>query len=129
MFKEKENAGAGDSGAYEGDACEQHPANSKAKNKTQAAIRAELAWSDTATARGIVARGSTPVLNLCRQLVEAGHDPRLPLEAWRGGTLCLHVRSIGEAAGLQIGGNGVGFRCPEEVGTAPPMRLNNRGGT
>jgi hypothetical protein len=31
-------------------------------------------------------------------LIQAGHDPAEPAEAWRGETLCLHIRSIGEAA-------------------------------
>jgi hypothetical protein len=65
-------------------------------------IHAELAWSDHATAFGIVARGASPVLALCRKLVEAGYDPRTPLEAWRAGTLCLRVRSIGEGARLTV---------------------------
>ncbi|MFY9839327.1 MAG: hypothetical protein WAK55_23200 [Xanthobacteraceae bacterium] len=47
---------------------------------------------------------------MCRKLVEAGHDPATPLEAWRGKTLCLLVRSIGEAARLEVSGEGVGFR-------------------
>jgi len=89
-------------------------------------IRAELAWSDTATACGIVARSLTPVLSLCRQLVEAGHDPRLPLEAWRGGTLCLRVRSIGEAARLELNGHGNGFRRSNGGGTASPMRQTTK---
>ena len=35
-------------------------------------------------------------------LIQAGHDPATPAEAWRGETLCLHIRSIGEAAELSI---------------------------
>jgi hypothetical protein len=42
------------------------------------------------------------VLALCRALVEAGHDPATPLEAYRGSTLCLRVRSIGEGAKLTV---------------------------
>ena len=88
------------------------------------AIRAELAWSDHATALGIVVCSSSPVLTLCRMLLEAGHDPATPLEAWRGGTLCLRVRSIGEGARLRIRGNGVGFEITAEETRpgAPPMR-------
>jgi hypothetical protein len=71
---------------------------------TDGPIRAELAWSDTATALGIVARSSSPVLALCRKLLEAGHGPTTPLEAWRGGVLCLRVRSIGAAALLETDG-------------------------
>jgi hypothetical protein len=74
----------------------------------QEAIRAELAWSDHATALGLLAYGSSPVLTLCRMLLEAGYDSATPLEAWRGGTLCLRVRAIGAAAGFTVksAGNG-----------------------
>ena len=35
-------------------------------------IRAELTGADTCTARGITNRSSTPVLAMCRRLIEAG---------------------------------------------------------
>ena len=73
-------------------------------------IKAELIGDSTALACGHVVVSSSPLLGLCRKLVDAGHDPQTPLEAYRGDTLCLTVRSIGEAAGLEISGNGVGFR-------------------
>jgi hypothetical protein len=65
-------------------------------------IRAELIGSDTCTAVGLTIKSGTPVLALCRTLIEAGHDPGMPLEVYRGDTLCLRVRSIGEAAGLRM---------------------------
>jgi hypothetical protein len=65
-------------------------------------VRAELARDDTCTALGIIAHANAPVLALCRRLIEAGHDPARPLEAYRGATLCLRVRSIGEAACLTV---------------------------
>jgi hypothetical protein len=65
-------------------------------------IRAELTRSDTCTALGITAKSGSPVLALCRKLIEAGHDPSMPLEAYRGETLCLRVRSIGETARLRM---------------------------
>jgi hypothetical protein len=65
-------------------------------------IRAELHGSDTCTAEGITARGHAPVLALCRLLVDAGVNPRRPLHAYRGDTLCLKVRSIGEGARLTV---------------------------
>ena len=37
-------------------------------------------------------------------VVEAGHDPATPLEAYRGDTLCLRVNSIGRAARLEANG-------------------------
>jgi hypothetical protein len=94
---------------------------------TLQAIRAELAWSDTATALGVVARSASPVLDLCRLLVEAGCDPVTPLEAWRGGTLCLRVGTIGIAARLEINSKGTGFIAARDVRTAPPMRANGWG--
>ena len=65
-------------------------------------IKAELIGDSKALACGHVAVGSSPLLGLCRKLVDAGHDPRTPLEAYRGDTLCLQVRSIGEAARLRV---------------------------
>jgi len=73
---------------------------------------------------GIVGRGPSPVLKLCRLLVDAGHDPAAPLEAWRGGVLCLRVRSIGEAAGLRVASHGAGFERIPECTAAPPVDLN-----
>jgi hypothetical protein len=92
--------------------------------KARRLIRAELASDDRATACGIVARSSSPVLRLCRLLVEAGHHPGLPLEAWRNGVLCLRVRSIGEAAGLEINAHGTGFISSCARRAAPPIDLN-----
>jgi hypothetical protein len=88
------------------------------------AIRAEIINSGQCSAEGITARGSSPVLALCRKLVAAGYDPSAPLEAWRGSTLCLRVRSIGEAAGLEVNGRGTGFKRTGPVGTALPVRQN-----
>jgi hypothetical protein len=69
---------------------------------TQAPIRAKLDGSDRCEAVGISVRGYSPVLDLCRQLLDAGYDPASPLEAWRGKTLCLRVSAIGEAARLTV---------------------------
>jgi hypothetical protein len=48
------------------------------------AVRVELVGSNCATALGVEAHGPSPVLALCRALVEAGHDPTTPLHAYRG---------------------------------------------
>jgi hypothetical protein len=64
-------------------------------------LRAELI-GDTCTTTGLTARGSAPVLALCRQLIAAGFDSAISLEAWRGEILCLRVRSIGEGATLTV---------------------------
>ena len=66
------------------------------------AIHAELIGSDICSALGITARGFTPVLALCGLLVTAAHDPNAPLEAWRDTVLCLKIRTIGEAADLEV---------------------------
>src|SRR5262245_35422567 len=87
------------------------------------AIRAELAGSTQCeAAEGINADSLSPVLELCRLLLAAGHDPDRPLKAWRGDTLCLRIRSIGEAARLRVATHGVGFQCAPECTAAPPDR-------
>jgi hypothetical protein len=96
---------------------------------SQQAIRADLIGSDTAVALGLIINSSSPVLALCRALVEAGHDPAIPLEAYRGNVLCLRVRSIGEGARLELNGHGTGFRHVHEGGRASPMRFSEGGGT
>jgi hypothetical protein len=87
----------------------------------QAAIRSELVADDSCCALGMTVRGPAPVLALCRLLVEAGHDPATPLEAWRGDVPCLRIRSIGAAAALRIGTHGVGFETLPECTAAPPV--------
>ena len=79
------------------------------KTEHETAIRAELIGSNRCAALGITVSATAPVLALCRQLIAAGHDPGLPLEAWRGPILCLRVRSIGEAAELRLATHGGGF--------------------
>jgi hypothetical protein len=69
----------------------------------QVPIRATLVGSDRCDAEGISARGHAPVLDLCRELIEAGHDPERALHAYRNGVLALAVfRSLGEAAELTV---------------------------
>jgi hypothetical protein len=75
--------------------------NSLPPHSTQG-IRAELIGSDTCIAAGEIARGAAPVLAMCRQLIEAGHDPELSLRAYRGDVLCITVRTIGEGAALTV---------------------------
>jgi hypothetical protein len=63
-----------------------------------APIRATLIDSDRCEADGHTVRAYAPVLAMCRELVAAGYDPATSLVAYRGDTLCLKVRSIGEGA-------------------------------
>jgi hypothetical protein len=65
-------------------------------------IRAELSKSDVCSAEGFTIRSAAPVLALCRKLIDAGYDPDRPLHAYRGDTLCLKIRSIGEGAKLTV---------------------------
>jgi sRNA-binding protein len=90
------------------------------------AIAAELFGSDTASAAGISVTGYTPVLELCRRLVAAGHDPATPLHAYRGLTLCLKIRSIGEAVTLEINARGDGFRPRRAADAGSPMAEKRR---
>jgi hypothetical protein len=80
-------------------------------------IRAEVTGSERCTAEGITAKTSSPVIGLCQKLLKAGHDPETPMEVYRGATLALQIRSIGEAARLSVGSHGVGFIPRRKVRT------------
>lgn len=92
------------------------------KSQATNTITALLAGSNTCTAAGMTASGSTPVLDLCRKLIAADFDPALPLHAYRGEVLCLVVRSIGKGAALCVNSKGTGFISrPQPVRIAPPL--------
>jgi hypothetical protein len=100
----------GDGGRRQGISFDQQndPANSttachdaRPSPATQA-LRAVIIGSNQAEANGITARGHAPVLGLCRALLEAGYNPGTPLKAYRGSTLCLRVRSLGDGARLTV---------------------------
>jgi hypothetical protein len=93
---------------------------------SQEGLQGEIVGGDVCTAADITAHGNTPVLELCRLLVAAGHDPATPLKAFHGGALALHVRSIGEGAQLTVRGNGHGFEPSRGRSTGPPVRLPER---
>jgi len=78
-------------------------------------IEAELSGNEC-RARDIVTRGHAPVLAMCRALVGAGYDPGRPLHVYRGKTLALKVRSIGEGARLRVSSSGTGFRWDGDMG-------------
>jgi hypothetical protein len=84
--------------------------------KIDLVIRAELTGDGTCSALGTAAKSSSPVLALCHKLVEAGHHPNTPIGVYRGDTLCLGIRSIGEAAQLEVNGEGTGFRPRSKPG-------------
>lgn len=102
-----------------------NPLNNQISGGLQVAapIRADLIGSDQCHAAGITAHGASPVLTLCRELVAAKVDPDHPLHAYRGNMLCLVVRSIGEAAHLDVNSKGTGFiKCRVPVRIASPVR-------
>jgi len=69
-------------------------------------IRAELSSDSFCAAHGITVSAGAPVLALCRKLIEVStYGSSTPLDAYRGDTLCLRVRSIGEVARMNINGN------------------------
>jgi hypothetical protein len=95
------------------------PTANSASERTHAPIRAKLI-GDTCTAAGLTARGHSPLLGLCCQLVAADFDPLRPLHCYRGAMLTQIVRQIGEAARLRIASHAVGFeRLPECTGGPP----------
>jgi len=103
-------------------------------SKLTQALRAELIGPDRCTALGITASGHAPVLALCRLLIVAGHPPATPLQVYRGETLALRVRSVGEGACLAIEDDRHGRprfrRSRKEVGrygAASPVCLNTAG--
>src|SRR5690349_1956767 len=92
------------------------------------AVRAELIGANTATALDVEANGPSPVVTLCGDFLRGGHDPAMSLHAYRGNTLALKVRSIGEGARLTVEANPIGkpvFRRwrdrAESNGAAPPV--------
>ena len=110
----------------------------QAQGRLKQPIRATLHGSDEGRAEGMVGTGASPVLALCRKLIQAGVDPARPLEAYRGDILCLSVRSIGEAARLTVKacGNGKpafaldrawrGFIAPPVRCSSPPIHHQQR---
>jgi hypothetical protein len=90
----------------------------RAASKKAVPIRAVLIGSARCEALGISVCDAAPILGLCRALVAAGHDPQLPLHAYRGDVLALRVRAIGEGAQLAVAGDGVGFRRRKEPAAA-----------
>ena len=83
--------------------------NKQRNHPEQEPIDAELRGSTICTAAGMTVNTGSPVLAMCRALIAAGYDPTTPLHAYRGDTLALRVRSIGEAAELQVNSAGTGF--------------------
>jgi hypothetical protein len=93
---------------------------------TKTSIHAELSGSSVCSAAGQIGIGHAPVLALCRELIAAEHDPATPVEVYRGDTVALRIRTIGEAAALEINAKGTGFAV-RPVRTASPIAQNAAG--
>jgi hypothetical protein len=72
-------------------------------------LRIDLS-SDTiaavSSASSLAVHIGAPIIALSRKLLDVGLDPATPFEAYRGNTLALRARSIGEAARLEVTGSG-----------------------
>ena len=98
MRAEKRWPGSGDSPGPKGLATFEGPFDSRIVPLAQI-VRAEII-GDQAIALGHSASGYAPVCQLARELIRAGFDPELPIEAFRDGVLALRCRS--RAAGLTV---------------------------
>jgi hypothetical protein len=81
-------------------------------------IRAEIVGTRRCTTARHTGTGNTPVFDLCRRLLAAGYDPKMPLHAYRDATLALIVRSISEGASLTVRDDQLG--CPRFRPWTPP---------
>ena len=85
-------------------------------------IHATLVGNDTCQVGSVTVHSTTPIIAMCCELIKAGVNPATPLDAYRGATLCLAVRAIGEAAKLEINSKGTAFvNRRGAVRTAPPI--------
>lgn len=104
-------------------ACKASDADQRRKGvQHQLNLRAELIGTNSATAQTAVVTSAAPILDLCRALVAGGVDPATSLEAYRGDTLCVRIKSIGRAAQFEPSPTGVGFvRRHSRLRAAPPV--------
>jgi hypothetical protein len=89
---------------------------------TQFVINAQLIGSDCAVFGNIRSRTA---LDLCRQLLAAGADPKSTLLCYRGDQVALRIRTIGEGAKLAIREDGlrvVPWKAFSQRDVSPPMR-------
>jgi hypothetical protein len=93
------------------------------------AITAKLIGSDTIICAGKTTVSPTPILALCRELIAEGFDLETSLAAYRDDRLALSIRSIGEAATLEINARGTGFIGKPDRRIASPVRQNGQAGT
>jgi hypothetical protein len=84
-------------------------------------IIAAITGSDTAAALGITVRSCSPLLCLCRALLDAGADPNRTLHALRGDLLALTIRTLADGGRLEINQHGTGFTARRERRAAPSI--------
>src|SRR5262245_58144903 len=100
--------------------------NNRVANPRQDAIRGELTGSTVCIAAGLKVDANSPILAMCRRLIEAGFNPALQL--YRGTVLCLIVRAIAEGAQLEVNSSGIGFIARRRLRPGSPVRSNGPGG-
>jgi hypothetical protein len=90
------------------------------RGSEQATVVARLSGCDTCCCEsiGLTVTSPSPILSLCRALVERDVDPNTALHVYRGATLTLIVTGIGKGARLEVRGDGVGFRPSAKLGAA-----------
>jgi hypothetical protein len=92
------------------------------------AVHAQIDADNAVSAYGYTAVSTSPVLALCRDLIDAGHLPTAPMLVFRGTMLCLNVRSLEEAAALEVAPRGIGF-VPCAVRRRPPVNAMDGDGS
>ncbi len=90
--------------------------------RTRQQVCAELTGDDRCAAAGVVAVGVTQTILLCKALLATGMSQDQALDVFRNGVLALRVRSIGEAAGLEIALEPPGFRRVRQRNAARPLK-------
>jgi hypothetical protein len=78
-------------------------------------LRAQISSDSIAISCGVEVHTGSPILALCRALVAEGCNPATAMEVFRGPTLCLSIRAIGEAARLRVNTAGTGFTMRQEA--------------
>jgi Fe2+ transport system protein FeoA len=84
-------------------------------------VRAELVDDNICTAQGLTVTSPSPILAMCRRLIEVGVDPGSALHVYRSDVLAISVVNIAIGARLTIktAGNGAPtFALEPSVGGA-----------
>jgi hypothetical protein len=95
-------------------------------HQSNSTIPATLHGDDVCRAVGLEVRSTSPIIGMCRELVERGYDQELELHAYRNEVLAVIVASIGRAVKLEVNGRGTGFRPVVTVGRASLVRWSEK---